>query len=51
MRVHGSHSERLHAVNPATQLWLVPGAGHVEAPAVDPSGYTREVPGWFQSHP
>ena len=46
-----SHSVRLHALNPATQLWLVPGAGHLEAPAVDPARYTRTVIGWFQSHP
>jgi uncharacterized protein len=46
------HSEQLHAANPAAiTLWLVPGAHHVNALAIDPQLYIRRVTGWFANHP
>jgi uncharacterized protein len=58
--IHGSadsnipphHSLELHALNPgATQIWIVPGAGHVESLATAPHMYARNVVAWFSSHP
>lgn len=43
-----SHSERLHRANPATQLWIVPGAGHVESVAVNPAEYEQRVLKFFR---
>ena len=50
--IPASHSERLHALNPAaTTLWLVPGAEHLNAMQVNPPLYVRTVLAWFKSHP
>ena len=44
-------SRELHAVNPIhTELWEVPGAEHVSAMSVDPSGYRSRVLAWFRGH-
>ncbi|HEY1339094.1 MAG TPA: alpha/beta fold hydrolase [Bryobacteraceae bacterium] len=45
------NSRVLHAVNPATVLWEVPGAHHVDALSTRPALYRRTVTGWFYSHP
>ena len=46
------HSQELHAANPAsTQLWLVPGAGHVSSLAADPGTYAAKVTAWFSRRP
>ena len=43
------HSRRLHALNPvATQLWEVPGAGHVASLATTPQQYQQRVIAWFE---
>jgi fermentation-respiration switch protein FrsA (DUF1100 family) len=45
------NSEELHAANPAaTTLWLVKGATHVKALAMDPELYIGRVTGWFRDH-
>jgi dipeptidyl aminopeptidase/acylaminoacyl peptidase len=45
------HSQELHALNPAaTQLWIVRGAGHVQALSKDPALYSQTVVSWFVSH-
>jgi fermentation-respiration switch protein FrsA (DUF1100 family) len=44
------HSARLHALNPATTLWLVPGARHLDAMSIDPAQYARKVLEWFREH-
>jgi len=44
------HSRELHALNPAmTELWEVPGAGHVASLATAPLEYQRRVLAWFGS--
>jgi len=41
----------LHDANPsATTLWLVPGAVHVSAMAIDPQLYIARVTSWFHDH-
>jgi pimeloyl-ACP methyl ester carboxylesterase len=46
------HSLELQAANPpATKLWVVRGAGHVESLGMDPQGYARRVTEWFEGHP
>ncbi len=45
------NSEELHAANPsATELWLVPGAVHVNALGAGREEYVRRVTGWFTTH-
>jgi len=51
VRVRPWHSRALAAVNPShVQLWIVPGAGHVQAGGVAPEEYRRRVLGWFRDH-
>jgi fermentation-respiration switch protein FrsA (DUF1100 family) len=45
------HSRELHALNPATQLWEVPGAPHVASYGTAPEEYERKVVEWFRTHP
>jgi pimeloyl-ACP methyl ester carboxylesterase len=43
------HSRELHALNPTTtQLWEVPGAGHVASLGAAPQQYQRKVTAWFE---
>jgi len=43
------HSMELEAANPrAAELWLVPGAGHIDCPDVGGSEYQRRVLAWFE---
>jgi dipeptidyl aminopeptidase/acylaminoacyl peptidase len=50
-RVRPWHSRALAAVNPNdVQLWIVPGAGHVEAGGVSPVEYRQRVLAWFSDH-
>ena len=45
------HSRELHAANPtATELWEVPGAGHVASITTQPEAYQRRVTQWFDTH-
>jgi alpha-beta hydrolase superfamily lysophospholipase len=45
------HSRRLHAANPAhSELWEVPGAGHVGAWAAAGEEFERRVLAWVQDH-
>jgi dipeptidyl aminopeptidase/acylaminoacyl peptidase len=45
------HSRELHAVNGrTTELWVVPGAGHVESLAIAPTAYRDRVLRWFEEH-
>jgi uncharacterized protein len=49
--VPSSHSQKLHAANPATtELWLVPGAGHVASFSAYPDLYIRKVTNWLTTH-
>ncbi len=56
--IHGSedeqtpaaHSVAMAAATRNAALWLVPGAGHVEASVVDPDGFRTRVLGWFAEH-
>ena len=57
--IHGSeddnipprHSRELHVANPVdTELWVVPGAGHVASLATQPEAYQRRVIAWFGAH-
>jgi hypothetical protein len=57
--IHGSaddnipprHSRELHAANPAaTELWVVPSAGHVASLVTQPEAYQRRVLQWFGGH-
>jgi uncharacterized protein len=41
------HSRLIHARNPQTQLWEVPGAEHCEAIRVAPEEFERRVLEWF----
>ena len=46
------HSRALHALNPnATELWEVPGTGHVEAIGTHQKEFGERVVGWFNRHP
>jgi dipeptidyl aminopeptidase/acylaminoacyl peptidase len=44
------HSRELAALNPAVQLWVVHGAGHVGSLAVASEEYARRVLVWFATH-
>jgi dipeptidyl aminopeptidase/acylaminoacyl peptidase len=44
------HSRILHAGNPATELWEVPGARHVASISTQPQLYERKVVDWFRKH-
>jgi uncharacterized protein len=47
-----AHSIELARANPAmTRLWVVPGAGHTSASAVQPEEFERRVLAWFAEHP
>ena len=48
-RIPAEHSRRLLAAaqNPAAELWIVPGAGHVQSFATDPEAYAARVLGFF----
>lgn len=51
VRILPRHSRALAAANPdEVQLWIVPGAGHVEAGGVAPDEYRRRVLAWFGDH-
>jgi len=41
------HSREIHALNPATRLWEVPGATHVASFAAEPGAYRQHVLDWF----
>jgi uncharacterized protein len=45
------HSRAMHAVNPQTALWVVPGADHCGAMSRAPSEFERRVLEWFQQKP
>lgn len=49
-RTPPDNSERLAKANPRDPLWLVPGAGHVEASAKEPQEFRRRVLSWFAGH-
>ena len=50
-RTPPSHSERLAAASPGTtELWLVPGAGHVRSFRAAPEEYNRRMLAWFAGH-
>ncbi len=42
------HSRRIHARNPNTQLWEVPGADHCGAISTAPREFEQRVVGWFK---
>src|SRR5262249_35048222 len=45
------HSRALHAINRAqTELWEVPGAGHVASLSAQPPAYRHRVLTWFEAH-
>ena len=44
------NSRRLAALDPAAQLWLVPGSHHADAWRAAPSEFEARVTGWFSTH-
>jgi uncharacterized protein len=48
-RIPVEHSYHLKAVsnNPADELWIVPGAGHVQAFTIEPDTYALRVTSFF----
>jgi len=42
------HSRRIHALNPQTQLWEVPGADHCGALSVAPEEFEQRLADWFR---
>jgi uncharacterized protein len=44
------NSRRLAALNPAVQLWLVPGSHHADAWTTAPAEFESRVTGWFSPH-
>jgi uncharacterized protein len=44
------NSRRLAALNPAAQLWLVPGSHHADAWRTAPAEFESRVTGWFDTH-
>jgi pimeloyl-ACP methyl ester carboxylesterase len=44
------HSRRIHARNPQTQLWEVPGADHCGALSVAPQEFEQRILTWFAPH-
>jgi dipeptidyl aminopeptidase/acylaminoacyl peptidase len=45
------HSRELHATNrAASELWQVPGAGHVASLSTQPATYRQRVLAWFDKH-
>lgn len=44
------HSLRIHARNPGTQFWEVPGADHCGALSVAPQEFKRRLLNWFFAH-
>jgi fermentation-respiration switch protein FrsA (DUF1100 family) len=50
-RTPPEHSRRLAAAAPATtDLWIVPGAGHVRSFRTAPEEYTQRMLDWFAAH-
>ena len=45
------HSRELHALDPASELWEVSGAGHVASIVAASREYPERVLAWFASHP
>jgi len=45
-----ANSRRLAALNPAVQLWLVPGSHHADAWSTTPAEFESRVTGWFSTH-
>jgi uncharacterized protein len=45
------HSRHIHQLNPATELWEVPGADHCGAIAVAPEEFNKRVLNWFARSP
>jgi uncharacterized protein len=45
------HSRLIHQLNPATELWEVPGADHCGAIAVAPEEFNKRVLNWFARSP
>ena len=50
-KVPPQHSRVLYALNPATELWWIPGARHVSAISAEPELFARKVVDWFRTHP
>jgi uncharacterized protein len=44
------HSRLIHAADPATQVWEVPGANHCGAYSADPGGFEQRVLAFFAAH-
>lgn len=44
------HSRLIQAKNPATELWVVPGADHCGAISVAPAEFQRRLLSFFESH-
>jgi pimeloyl-ACP methyl ester carboxylesterase len=44
------HSQLIHAHNPDTQLWEVPGAEHCGAVSTAPKEFQEKLLGWFGAH-
>lgn len=47
---HRHAEEILRSAGPASELWLVPGAGHTESSSVAPVEFEHRVLGWFRTH-
>jgi pimeloyl-ACP methyl ester carboxylesterase len=45
-----NNSRRLAALNPAVQLWLVPGSGHADAWKTTPAEFESRVTAWFGTY-
>jgi hypothetical protein len=45
------HSEAIHASNPSTQLWEVPGADHCGAISQSPKEFEHRLVEWLTPHP
>jgi uncharacterized protein len=44
------HSRLVHARNPSTELWEVPGADHCGAISTSPQEFEKKLLGWFRAH-
>jgi fermentation-respiration switch protein FrsA (DUF1100 family) len=49
-RTPAAHSERLSRASPQAALWLVPGAGHVQASRAAPREFRERTLGWFAAN-
>ena len=45
-----ANSRRLATLNPAAQVWLVPGSHHADAWRTAPAEFESRVTGWFSTH-